>query len=56
MPGLEKLLGELSDKAAEYLFGSAVVTPYRILWVVAVMAGSVVTLPAVWSFADIATG
>ena len=30
--------------------------PYRLLWVVAVMVGSVASLPAVWSFADIANG
>ena len=28
--------------------------PYRWLWVAAVMVGSVASLPAVWSFADIA--
>ena len=44
------------ERAAEYLFGTRVVTPYRVLWVAAVMAGSVVSLPAVWSFADIANG
>jgi AGCS family alanine or glycine:cation symporter len=44
------------EKAAEYLFGSTVVRPYRLLWVAAVMVGSVVSLPAVWSFADIANG
>jgi AGCS family alanine or glycine:cation symporter len=44
------------EKAAEYLFGSAIIKPYRLLWVAAVMAGSVATLPAVWSFADIANG
>jgi AGCS family alanine or glycine:cation symporter len=44
------------EKAAEYLFGTRVITPYRILWVVAVMVGSIVTLPMVWSFADIANG
>ena len=42
------------EKAAEYLFGEKAVKPYRVLWVVAVMIGSVVTLPTVWSFADIA--
>ena len=30
--------------------------PYRVLWVIAVMVGSVASLPAVWSFADIANG
>jgi AGCS family alanine or glycine:cation symporter len=44
------------EKAAEYLFGSGVVRPYRYLWVTAVMIGSVATLKAVWSFADIANG
>jgi len=44
------------EKAAEYLFGSGVIPGYRVLWVVAVMVGSVVSLPAVWSFADVANG
>jgi AGCS family alanine or glycine:cation symporter len=44
------------EKAAEYLLGSRAIQPYRWLWVVAVMVGSVVTLKAVWSFADIANG
>jgi AGCS family alanine or glycine:cation symporter len=44
------------EKAAEYLFGTRVILPYRLLWVVAVMVGSVASLPAVWAFADIANG
>lgn len=44
------------EKAAEYLFGPRVIRPYRVLWVAAVMVGSVATLPVVWSFADIANG
>jgi AGCS family alanine or glycine:cation symporter len=44
------------EKAAEYLFGSSVIVPYRILWVGAVMLGSVSTLKAVWSFSDVANG
>ncbi len=44
------------EKAAEYLFGSGVIVPYRILWVAAVMLGSVSTLTAVWSFSDVANG
>jgi len=44
------------EKAAEYLFGLKAVKPYRYLWVVAVMVGSIATLPAVWAFADIANG
>ena len=44
------------EKAAEYLLGSRVILPYRLLWVAAVMVGSVSSLPAVWAFADIANG
>lgn len=42
------------ERAIEYLFGHAAVQPYRWLWVAAVMVGSVMTMPAVWAFADIA--
>ena len=41
------------EKAAEYLFGSKVVKPYRYLWVIFVMIGSVMSLNIVWTFADI---
>ncbi len=42
------------EKAVEYLWGHGAVFPYRLLWVIAVMVGSVASLPLVWSFADIA--
>ncbi len=42
------------EKAIEYLLGPRAIFPYRCLWVAAVMVGSVVSLPVVWSFADIA--
>jgi AGCS family alanine or glycine:cation symporter len=41
------------EKAAEYLFGARIIFPYRVLWVIAVMVGSVVKMPLVWTFADI---
>ncbi|MDD5557090.1 MAG: sodium:alanine symporter family protein [bacterium] len=41
------------EKAVEYLWGAAATAPYRRLWVLAVMVGSVSSLPAVWTFADI---
>jgi AGCS family alanine or glycine:cation symporter len=44
------------EKAAEYLLGTKAVTPYRYLWVGAVMLGSVLSIPIVWTFADIANG
>jgi AGCS family alanine or glycine:cation symporter len=42
------------EKAAEYLFGTKAIKPYRWLWVAAVMVGSVATLKIVWDFADVA--
>jgi AGCS family alanine or glycine:cation symporter len=44
------------EKAAEYLFGAKVIAPYRVLWVIAVMVGSVQPIAVVWSFSDIANG
>lgn len=44
------------EKAAEYLLGTRAVQPYRWLWVIAVMAGSILSLPLVWSLADITNG
>lgn len=44
------------EKAAEYLWGTKVIQPYRWLWVAAVMLGSVLSLPLVWSLADITNG
>lgn len=41
------------EKAAEYLWGEKAIPPYRYLWVLAVMGGSLLTLPIVWSLADI---
>ena len=44
------------EKAAEYLFGTKVIRPYRVLWVIAVMVGSVQPIAVVWTFSDIANG
>ncbi len=41
------------EKACEYLFGTGSIVVYRVLWVIAVMVGSVAPLPIVWSAADI---
>ena len=40
------------ERAIEYLFGKASIRIYRVLWVIAVFAGSVVTLQFVWDFSD----
>ena len=44
------------EKAAEYLLGPKVITPYRWLWVCAVLVGSILSLPTLWSFADVTNG
>jgi alanine or glycine:cation symporter, AGCS family len=40
------------ERAVEYLIGKSGIKPYRVLWVIAVFVGSVVSLPLVWDFAD----
>lgn len=43
------------EKALEYLGGSRLITPYRVLWVIAVFVGSVIPKSSiVWNFADCA--
>lgn len=42
------------EKAVEYLAGKRAVLPYRFVWTAFVMVGSVLSLPVVWSLADIA--
>ena len=44
------------EKAAEYIFGTRIKLMYRILWVIFVFIGSMLSLPIVWTFADIANG
>ena len=44
------------ERAAEYLWGKRTILPYRLLWVIAVYAGSVATLNFVWDFSDVANG
>jgi AGCS family alanine or glycine:cation symporter len=41
------------ERAAEYLFGEKIITPYRVVWVALVFVGSVMKLNLVWTFADI---
>lgn len=43
------------EKALEYLGGARLITPYRVLWVIAVFVGSVIPKSSiVWNFADCA--
>ena len=41
------------ERAAEYLFGEKIVTPYRYLWVAFVFIGSVIELKTIITVADI---
>jgi AGCS family alanine or glycine:cation symporter len=40
------------ERAIEYLFGKVAIMPYRVLWVLAVFVGSIMSLPLVWDMAD----
>ena len=40
------------ERAVEYLFGKKIIMPYRLLWVIGVFVGSVMSLPLVWDLAD----
>ena len=42
------------ERAAEYLWGKRLILPYRVVWVLAVYAGSVFSLNFVWDFSDVA--
>lgn len=42
-----------SERCVQYLFGSKVILPFRILWVISVYIGSVLTLKFVWTLADV---
>lgn len=45
------------EKSLEYLGGRRLITPYRVLWVVAVYVGCVISESTiVWNFSDIANG
>ena len=44
------------ERCAVYLFGEKVIPVYKILWVLGVFVGSVMTLNTVWNIADILNG
>jgi AGCS family alanine or glycine:cation symporter len=44
------------EKAAEYLLGTRAIKPYRIVWVLAVLVGSVQPAQAIMDFSDAANG
>lgn len=45
------------ERALEYLGGTRLITPYRLLWVIAVFIGCIIPKSSiVWNFADLANG
>jgi AGCS family alanine or glycine:cation symporter len=44
------------ERSAEYLFGTKIIKPYRLLWVIAIFIGAVMKLELVWTFADVLNG
>ena len=44
------------ERCAEFIFGIRVITPYRILWVVAILTGALIKLDFVWLLADVMNG
>ncbi len=44
------------ERCAEYLFGTKIITPYRILWIMAIFTGAIMKLELVWTFADVLNG
>jgi len=55
---LSTLLGwsYIGEKSIEYLLGPASIAPYRVLWVIAIFTGAMVSLDMVFTFAGIMNG
>ena len=41
-----------SEKCVEYLFGESAITPFRVLWIIAVPVGATASLDFIWLVAD----
>jgi AGCS family alanine or glycine:cation symporter len=44
------------EKCAAYLFGEGFVKPYRVIYVISVMAGAVLDMGMLWTLSDIFNG
>lgn len=44
------------ERCAEFIFGKAIILPYRILWIIAIFIGAVLKLGLVWALADVLNG
>ena len=42
-----------SERCAEYLFGTGIILPFRVLWIIAIPVGTLMSLDFVWLLADV---
>ena len=56
--GFSTLIGwsYYGEKCIEFLFGSSVITPYRVVFTIMVLVGSVVSVPLVWAIGTLLNG
>ena len=56
--GFSTLLGwsYYGEKCIEFLFGSAVIRPYRVIFTLMVLVGSIVSVPLVWAIGTLLNG
>jgi AGCS family alanine or glycine:cation symporter len=56
--GFSTLIGwcYYGEKCFEYMFGSRMIVPYRVVFVVLIMVGSVVSVPLVWALGTLLNG
>ncbi len=44
------------ERCSIYLFGEKAILPYKILWIIGVFLGSILSLDVIWDFADLMNG
>lgn len=44
------------ERCAQYLFGARIVTPFRVVWILAIFVGATAQLNVIWILADILNG
>jgi AGCS family alanine or glycine:cation symporter len=56
--GFSTLIGwcYYGEKCFEYLFGSSMIKPYRVLFVALIMLGSVISVPVAWAMGTLLNG
>lgn len=44
------------ERSAVYMFGTKIIKPYRLLWIIAIFVGAIMKLELVWTIADVLNG